>query len=720
MERSRRLYGLAVMLFLFNCLASISIADDNLFKPEIHFITNYYHFNNTPILDIGDFDGDSRFDVLFAWCYHPRGSSMREIVINYSTLPEPFADVTDFMSDMFYYNYTFTGDWNRDGKDDLLLDLAIEKLFYISPESGIWDASSQPSSTFSGNGWYYTCSFVKGDFNGDRNLDVFQYGNAYKGYVRNLFWGNGDGSFDLLSNPILGTGEPSVVDWNDDGLDDIAIPHEMAIHIYSGNTIRSASLTLSYEIEIPFQPMTVRTYSDSSSGMIELIASGEQNLQYIHLNNGIVEENRPIPIPATFHPERIFIDDFNTDGIPDVMTWDEARISFLFGDPDQIFENRMEYDTPYVDLIEALKVADFDTDGKPDILFFAQSNPEVVVLYNQIPSFTYPEPIPSLTPVPTEKPNPVPLNIPPDAIHVGPDIDLTQMLQSAPKQSVWALEPGNYLINLVTHVVSLDAVIRITEKEITLIGADIENPPIIKGALSIQNGSIHLQNICMKPNEECPHGSLIRLNNSSGVFIGNHFASTHERERKNYWESWPTADDTITIQNCENQQFLWINNIIMGAMTYYPFDVSSLSIQDCTNINVQFSNNHPKGHPGTRYDTGGSSVTISNSSQVKIHLNPDTFTGGISEGIGLDVTNSTVSIYGGSLIGGDGFTAIQGTDGGVGVSAVESSIIHLYDLTVQGGKGGDGVIPGADGAPYYADETSQILFLSSANDWWLY
>lgn len=224
---------------------------------------------------MGDLDGDGDLDLVTAG---PNGGPLSPNNIYYwSAANSRFefgGSAYSLKAKMFYGNGSIVGDFNNDGKLDVIWASNSGKWYLGINSTTIADAitfssiNELPNTIYeilSGNG-----SLATGDFNNDGNLDVIAINadynsGAYGGYYQ-LLYGNGDGTFNATI-PAFGTDgyrsvSMAVGDVNKDGKLDFVLVRS------KGNAASEVILYTRNVTNTGFDEISVYTSTNSSSGEI--------------------------------------------------------------------------------------------------------------------------------------------------------------------------------------------------------------------------------------------------------------------------------------------------------------------------------------------------------------------------------------------------------------------------------------------------------------------
>lgn len=315
------------------------------------------------------------------------------------------------------------GDFNRDGKQDLLLGTESVLLALGNGDGTFQKPVSVASSS------YYT--FVVGDFNGDGKLDfagtqpnfsnpdlaAVQLGNGdgtfqpavtvstggYNGRAVLAVDLNGDGKLDLVSanlgssnfSVMLGKGDgtlaPAVTyaaplfpvalaagDFNGNHKQSLAtVGLENLLTVYPGNGDGTLQTARSYPLFGNFGPFTNQpAFADvNGDGLKDIIAPSDQGVAvYLNLGGGIFSN----PVFYGGPTGTIALGDVNGDGKLDIVTlYDGAYV--MLGNGDGTFQvPKLIYAS--TQLMNAVILADFNGDGKLDIAGLGDGSSTVTIM----------------------------------------------------------------------------------------------------------------------------------------------------------------------------------------------------------------------------------------------------------------------------------------------------------------------------------------------------
>jgi hypothetical protein len=260
----------------------------------------------------------------------------------------------------------FTGDFNNDGKLDLVSSTSIGD-FNVNGMVLLNDGSGHfvQQTPFAGgdDGWVVGVA----DVNGDGNLDVLFEGEAQGNGAVQVCLGNGDGTFTLKYQASENNYDGSPIgigDFNGDGKLDMAVTDDYQIDIFLGNGDGTFQPFVPYACPLGYCYGSITVADLNGDGKLDLIV-GELN---VFMGNG----------DGTFTPGFNFspngegvnvVGDFNGDGKLDIAVIGPT-VSVYLGNGDGTFQNPISSGS-FTSGASAGAFGDFNRDGQLDIVNFA-------------------------------------------------------------------------------------------------------------------------------------------------------------------------------------------------------------------------------------------------------------------------------------------------------------------------------------------------------------
>lgn len=333
-------------------------------------------------LAVADFDGDGHLDLAVNLLTNPSTWTWTIGIMlgNGQGNFQPPATIPSF-------NYPFysVGEFNRDGKPDLLAGDYFNKNLYVllnittySPYGGL--ATAQHLGAGTGPG-----AVTSGDFNGDGHLDLASA--DWGSNSASVLLGNGDGTFQAAAHFPAGNTPNAITsgDFNRDGKLDLAVTNydEAKVLVLLGNGNGTFAPPLAYDVGA--NPFSVATADFNRDGILDLVVANftDNNISILlGKGDGTFTPATPPTINVGNSPCSVIIGDFNRDGKPDlaVANRTDSTVSILLGVGDGTFYPATPPTVPGAFLGRTITCGDFDGDGKLDLASASWGSNSIYIL----------------------------------------------------------------------------------------------------------------------------------------------------------------------------------------------------------------------------------------------------------------------------------------------------------------------------------------------------
>lgn len=290
-----------------------------------------------------DLDGDGKQDIVSAGPNGVPESPNNIILWNHDNQTLTKQSTFNLFSKAFYGKSVQTGDVNNDGKNDIIW-FETEKVYVginnSTPNNPSFSLiESVGVDILSG---VQSCSM--GDFNGDHNLDyICSTDNKNHNDLFKIGLGNGDGTFHLEAVPQRSDSIAALYvasnDLNQDGKDDFVLVRgsypSKSIEISVGlrNSANTGfDITLLSRSAFIYGSIAIGDLNNDGYKDIALTALNNANQKKldVHLNNGVGQFNSaPDNTTSGGGIEQLFIEDMNNDGVNDILTVENNKVSYL-------------------------------------------------------------------------------------------------------------------------------------------------------------------------------------------------------------------------------------------------------------------------------------------------------------------------------------------------------------------------------------------------------
>jgi hypothetical protein len=291
-----------------------------------HFGSIAGYFYDSSAAAYGDFNGDGNLDLVFSQMLPDNPGVWGSVALGDGHGGFKIGSRIGFVhADRIGAGFVLTGDFNRDGKLDLVISGQQGFSLFLGKGDGTFShfldvTDSTPE----------IAGMLAGDFNGDGILDIalLAWGPGSGTYLY-VFLGNGDGSFQaeqtvLASAATLEGGYIQSSDFNGDGRLDLAFRTDSQICVLLGNgdgTFQPQSCsTVGEQFQFTFAVADIN--SDGSPDLILSQFPGDGGYEMVALlgsGDGAFQSAQTVVSNTTFGELGIVTGDFNSDGLVDVL-----------------------------------------------------------------------------------------------------------------------------------------------------------------------------------------------------------------------------------------------------------------------------------------------------------------------------------------------------------------------------------------------------------------
>ena len=284
-----------------------------------------------------------------------------------------FASKADYATGSGVQSVT-TGDWNGDGKPDLVTANASANT--VSVLLGSATGVFQVKADYAASG---AQSVTAGDWNGDGKADL-----AVAGGGLSILLGNGNGTFQAaVSNNVGGVQSIATGDWNGDGKADLVVAQTSSsnLSVLLGNGNGTFQAKVNYATASA--PRFVVSVDLNGDGKADLVTANDStNNISVLMGNGNGTFQARVDYASGNWPFAVATGDLNGDGKTDLFTAnakaDANTVSVFFGNGDGTFQSKVDYATGTFPF--SVASADLNGDGKVDLAVANLSGNTVSIL----------------------------------------------------------------------------------------------------------------------------------------------------------------------------------------------------------------------------------------------------------------------------------------------------------------------------------------------------
>lgn len=361
--------------------------------------------NNTTAVVVSDLNGDGQTDLVLAnQCQIASNCNLGSISVLLGNKDGTFQSAQNYFSDGVFAFSVDSGDWNGDGKADLVVVNQCQTSSNCSGTVtvllGNGDGTFQAPPIYASGG-YDTDSVVAGDLNKDGNLDLVvanlcQSNNCNSGNDGSVsvLLGNGDGTFQAAQQYAtggFGSSSVAIGDFDGDGNADVAVANECSTSDCSSGG--SVSVLLG---EGNGKLQLAQTYSSGANTALSIAIADFDKDGHLDLaianqcqdsscQNGAVSvllgngdgtfRSAQSYASAGYYTDSIAVGDFNGDGNPDLVVASQCQdsscgnggVSVLLGNGDGTFQSAQSYNSEGSHA-DSVVVTDLNGDGAADLV----------------------------------------------------------------------------------------------------------------------------------------------------------------------------------------------------------------------------------------------------------------------------------------------------------------------------------------------------------------